>query len=165
MRYMFEPSDTTLPWAGEALPIVPPLKMPMDALSEALTAKKWRMADLHALLRRISLDSYERQLERQGKEYTGPPSEITGADDVVANQLSVFATLRRAGYRVAWEQVCEMGVSEFHVISEDAADEALLSEYEDAAEGDDADPQPPSKGSAPASDGATEPTSESPGHQ
>jgi hypothetical protein len=162
MRYMFTPSDETLPWAGQAVPIVPPLKMPMSALSEALTAKKWRLADLHDLLRRITLDSLERLAERQGKEYTGPPSGMTGDDDVVVNQLSAFGSLRAAGHRVTWEQMCQMPVSDFHVVAEDAADEAALAEYA-VDDGDDADPQSPSTDSAPAVDDATEPTSEASG--
>ncbi|MCB2413648.1 hypothetical protein LGT39_12415 [Demequina sp. TTPB684] len=167
MRYKITPSDETLPWAGAELPIVRPLDMQMSDLAEALGALGWRLTDLEALTYRSRLAHLEQHAARTGQEYSGPPSEITGNDEIILSQLIGFATLRTGGFPVSWRQVCSMRLSDFTPMPDDPEDEAMLdtSDGAMAEESENADPQSPSKGSAPASDGATEPTPETTGPQ
>lgn len=168
MRYVFSPADKTLPWSGEALPIVGPMGMPMDALSEALHGTGWRLADLQALVMRAMIASLEAHAERQGKTYEGKPSGITGEDEIRTNQLTVFATLRTAGYKITWAQACAMSINDFHAVADDDVDAAILANHIDDEDerGDAEDPQGASMGSAPGVDAeATPQVSESTGPQ
>jgi len=157
MRYHFTPQDTSLPWSDAKVTIVAPLGMPMDALGEALRQLKWRLSDLQGLVMRATLASLEQRAERNGEPYDGPPSEITGMDEIHSNQLTVFASLRTAGFPVTWRQVCAMSITDFRAIADDEADHAMLAEHgADEPEGDDGDPQEASTDSGQAVDAAPE---------
>lgn len=149
MKYQFSTTDPELPWSGAAVPIVGPLKMPMDALAEALDHLKWRLADLHALIGKTYLAAAEQVAERKGVPYKGAPSNMTGSEEVLTSQLTVFGTLRAAGYKITWEQARQMPMSSFRAVADDADDAALLDSYADGEDADDADPQVPQTGSAP----------------
>ncbi len=169
MRYKFTPSDETLPWAGALLPIVRPLDMRMDDLAEALRALGWRLTDLHALTRKSLLAHLEQRAQRAGEKYVGPPSEITGDDEIVLNQLITFATLRTGGFQISWQQACGMRLTDFTPVPDDAEDEALIAGIDDAEDadgegGDEVDPQDPARDSAPdVAEGQSSP--EQPGQQ
>lgn len=136
-------------WSDVEVPFVVPLNMPLAALADALDALGWRGVDLEALIGRNVADTLERRAAAEGKEYNGPRANLTGKDEVVTDQLSVFGSLRSAGHMVTWSQVCELGRDEFTIIS--SADEIARSH---AAFGEfAADPQRPSTGSTAAVDG------------
>ncbi len=161
MRYKFTLPDESVPWANTEVPIVGPLNMPMDGLSEVLRVLKWKLADLHALLQRAMLAAFEQRAQRRGVEYSGEPSNLTGEDEILMNQLTVFATLRTAGYPITWGQACTVPLNGFHAVPDGPADEALLTEHED----DEDDPQEPSTDSAPVVAGEAASTSEPTGPQ
>jgi len=124
--------------------------MPMDALAEVLDALGWRVSDLHGLIDRSTLAAAEQLAERRGVPYRGAPSKLTGSDEIRTSQITVFATLRAAGFKVSWEQVCRMPISDFYPVADDVDDQALVDAYADAEQDAQADPQVPQTGSAPA---------------
>lgn len=164
MRYKFTLPAESVPWARADVPIVVPLSMPMDAASEAFRALGWKLADLQALIRRAMIAHFEALAERQGKEYAGEPSNITGEDEILMNQLTAFASLRAAGFPITWGQARALPLNAFHAVPDGSDDKEILANH--AAETDDEeDPQGPSTDSAPVVAGETVQTSEPTGQQ
>jgi hypothetical protein len=154
MKYRFTPRDESLPWFGAEARVVGPIGAPMSALVDALEDLGYTMEDLHILTDKTRLKALEQMAARRGKSYTGPASGITAREEIVVNQLTVFATLRSAGFPITWEQAKATAIDEFHAVSETAQDRKLLEEVGDGEDVDDdsADPQQASTGSVSAVD-------------
>lgn len=156
MRYKFNAIDPSKPWHGIDAPVVGMLDMPMSMVADILDALGWRLSDFYDLRKRVALASAEAMAERAGTKYVGEPPCITGREEILAQQLVVFSTLRKAGVDITWPEAGEISLTEYEAIPDTALDRVLISGDGDAqASGDDADVQDPltaSTASAPAGD-------------
>lgn len=156
MRYRFTALDQTKPWHGVEAPVVGMLDMPMSIVADVLDALGWRLSDFYDLRKRAALASAEQMAQRAGKAYAGAPSGITGRDEIIAQQLVVFATLKKAGVDITWLDAGEISLAEYEAVADSALDRALIAGDSDATDDDDAaDPQTASTDSAPAGDAPT----------
>lgn len=156
MRYRFNAIDPSKPWHGIEAPVVGMLDMPMAIVADVLDALGWRLKDFYDLRKRAALASAEQMAERAGVKYVGEPANITGRDEILAQQFVVFATLAKAGVGISWNEAGEISLAEYEAIPDSALDRALINGDGDTTDDDEAaDPLTASTDSAPADDAPT----------
>ena len=144
----FQIDDSKLAWANVSLPLVVPMDMTLRDMRDALTGLGWRLGQVRDLMGRAFAHKIILVAEAKGEFHA--PSPFTGPDEIVLDQLLMFATLRGAGFRVPWSDLDELRDSDYRITNdaEPAADDTAADDT--AVEEDPADPQVPSTGSVPA---------------
>lgn len=144
MRISFELEDKTVPWADAEMPAVSLMQIPMDSLADALAALGWRLADFQDFVTRIRAASAEGQAKQRGEAYTGVAANLTGTDDIRADQFLVFGSLRAAGHKISWRDAAAVAIGDFHFVPETPAERGELEAVEENV-----DPTPAATDSAP----------------
>lgn len=149
MRYRFTTDDPSAQWAGADVPVVSLRAIPMTALDEVLTHLGWRLRDWGDLLTRTMRAHDEDRAKEAGRPYVGKPSGFSVSDEILVEQLTVFASLRSAGYQVSWLQAQSLTLEDWIVLEDEPARKLPAGEETETK-----DPLEASTGSAPPVDAA-----------